>query len=59
MSIPRSKPHSEPSAPQRRKEAKRPRSGDAEAAARHSQGVVAPRAEPSRLGAKRKSGGRR
>lgn len=33
--------------------------GDAEQAARHSQGTVAARAEPSSLGAKRHSGGRR
>ncbi len=35
------------------------RGGDAEQAKRHSQGTVAPRAEPSRQGARRHSGGRR
>jgi hypothetical protein len=33
--------------------------GDAEQATRRSQGVFAPRAEPSRQGAKRHGGGRR
>lgn len=38
---------------------RRARGGDAEQAARRSQGVVAPRAEPSRQGARRHGGGRR
>ena len=38
---------------------RRARGGDAEQAARRSQGVVAPRAEPSRQGARRQSGDRR
>lgn len=37
---------------------RRSRRGDVEEAARRSQGLVAPRAEPSRLGAKRHRGGR-
>lgn len=39
--------------------ARRAKTGDAEAATRRSQGVVAPRAEPSRQGRRRQSGGRR
>ena len=38
---------------------RRSRGGDAEQATRRSQGTVAARAEPSRLGAKRQRGGRR
>lgn len=38
---------------------RRGRKGDVEQAARRSQGIVASRAEPSTLGAKRQSGGRR
>ena len=56
----RNDPNRQQPALRRSKEAeRRSHRGDAEQAARHSQGTVAPRAEPSRQGVKRRAGGKR